>query len=180
MDDKTPQAKLKRVFLALWPNSDVRQQLADVQVQFKPHEARAVIPENLHMTLNFIGSLPVDQIDALARSLDEVHCPPFSMQVNTSGYFSRPKVAWLGLENIPPELRQLEQLTGACVETCVDDYQRMTFRPHITLFRKAKAPVPLNAPLAINWPVNSFALLESKSTPEGVRYLVLKEWPLRA
>ena len=57
------------------------------------------------------------------------------------------------------------------------------YRPHITLLRKASSPAnqdlatalaPPPAPLTL--PVNEFALYESRSTPDGVRYLPLASW----
>lgn len=175
-------SKNKRIFLALWPDELVRQQLFEVQNKLKPEptlqSAKAVIPDNLHMTLHFIGSISPEVLQALQVSLDSVRCKPFEIQVNTVGCFPKPQVVWLGLKNIPPELSELEQQTAACVEQSVENYQRIDYQPHITLFRKAKASMEQADFSEINWPVKSFALMESKSHAEGVRYHVLKEWLL--
>ena len=168
----------KRIFLALWPDEVTRQQLFDAQKLLKREpilkSAKAVVPNNLHMTLHFIGSISPDVLQALEVSLDAVRCKPFEIQVNTVGCFPKPQVVWLGLKNIPPELSELEQQTAACIE----NYQRITYRPHITLFRKAKISPQSDELAEINWRVNSFALVESKSYPEGVQYYVLKQWLL--
>lgn len=171
-------SKNKRIFLALWPDEEIRQQLVRVQQKLKREpilqSAKAVIPNNLHMTLHFMGSTSPDVLQALEVSLDAVRCKPFDMVVNTTGCFPKPKVVWLGLKNIPPELNELEQQTAACIE----NYQRIDYRPHITLFRKAKISPQPDELVGINWSVKSFALVESKSCPEGVQYHVLKEWLL--
>ncbi|MDH5612718.1 MAG: RNA 2',3'-cyclic phosphodiesterase [Gammaproteobacteria bacterium] len=176
----------KRVFLALWPDEQVRQLLHAYQKKLK-HEpamesalrsARAVIPENLHMTLNFIGSISLEVLQALENALDSVQGKAFDMEVNTVSYFPRPKVLWLGVAQIPLALRVLEQQITAGVQQSVEGYECQSFKPHITLFRKAKSPREFDDRPAIHWPVNSFALVESKTYPEGVKYNVLKQWPL--
>lgn len=179
-DSKT--AEFKRVFLALWPDEVTRQQLFEAQKQLKfeaaLQTARAVMPANLHMTLYFLGLISTDALPALETCLDELHCQPFDMTVSTVGCFPKHRVFWLGLKNIPPELTELEQQTAACVQQCLEDYSQIPYRPHITLFRKAKTTLEWDNLAEIHWPVKSFALVESKTWPDGVRYKVLKEWPL--
>ncbi|MFC1589046.1 RNA 2',3'-cyclic phosphodiesterase [Pseudomonadota bacterium] len=181
-----PAVEYKRIFLALWPDESTRQQLFEAQKKLKhDHElrpalktVRAVIPDNLHITLHFIGSVSTEVVQALEALLDSVQCSPFDMTVNTVGCFPRARVLWLGVKDMPPELKELEQQTAACVQQCVENYQRIPFRAHITLFRKVKAAVKQAEFPEIDWPVKSFALIESKTYPEGVQYSVLKEWPL--
>jgi 2'-5' RNA ligase len=185
MPDMQP-AEHKRIFLALWPDEATRQQLFDAQKKLKLdpelspvlQSARAVIPDNLHITLHFIGSVSPEVLQELEVCLDEVRCQSFEIAVNTSGCFPKPRVFWLGLKHIPPELNELEQQTAACVQQCVEGYRRIPYRPHITLYRKAKTSLELDGLAEINWRVKSFALVESKTYPEGVQYHVLKQWLL--
>ena len=174
--------KDKRIFLALWPDEATRQQLFKIQNELKHEQAlrsaRAINPENLHMTLHFIGSISMETLRALEVSLDSVQSKAFELEVNTVGCFVRPQVFWLGLENIPPELQELEQKTAACVRQCVEAYQGRPYRPHISLFRKAKKLIDSRDWPVLQWPVSSFALVESKTCSEGVQYSVLKEWSL--
>jgi len=182
MVSDSQSAKHKRIFLALWPDELTRQQLLEAQKKLKREtalqSARAVISENLHMTLHFIGSISMKTLQALETSLDSVQCKAFDLNVDSAGCFPKPKVFWLGLKCIPPELEALEQQTAFCIQQCVKDYQVRPYRPHITLFRKAKVLQELEGFTEINWQVKSFALVESKNHPEGVQYLVLKEWLL--
>lgn len=186
MMPESQATEYKRIFLALWPDEVTCQQLFAAQKKLKhDHElrpvlksARALIPENLHITLHFIGSVSTEVVQELEASLDSVQGQPFDMKVNTVGCFPRARVLWLGVKEVPPELKALEQQTASCVLQCVENYQREPFRAHITLFRKVKAVVKQAEITEIDWPVKSFALVESKTYPEGVQYHVLKEWPL--
>jgi 2'-5' RNA ligase len=49
------------------------------------------------------------------------------------------------------------------------------FTPHITLIRKARQPVQVDFKPII-WTTDSFCLAESRSSPEGVEYRVLRRW----
>ena len=183
---ETPTTEYKRVFLALWPDAETRQQLFEAQKKLKNdpelspvlQSARAVIPDNLHITLHFIGSVSTEVVQALEAALDSVQCQSVDMVVDTAACFPRSKVFWLGVKKIPAELKALEQQTASCVQQCVENYQRIPYRPHITLFRKVKTSIRTDQFQAINWQIKSFTLVESKTYPEGVQYHVLKQWPL--
>lgn len=179
---ESPPTEHKRIFLALWPDEVTRQQLFEVQKRLKSdpalQSARAVTAENLHATLHFIGSISIPVLQALEASLDSVQCQSFDMTVSTTGCFPRSRVFWLGLKEIPPKLNELEQQTLVCVQQSIEGYQSIPYRPHITLFRKAKVSQELDVLAEINWRVKSFALVESKSSSEGVQYHVLKQWLL--
>ena len=172
----------KRVFIALMPDRLVREKFAALQQQLGQEKllgtAKAVDRNNLHMTLHFIGSITIEKLQVLEASLGSVQCKAFDMEVNTVGHFPRPRVLWLGLGRIPSALMELEQQAVVCIQQCLEGYQHMPYRPHITLFRKVKQPSETSDCSVIHWSVKSFALVESKTCPDGVRYSVLKEWPL--
>jgi 2'-5' RNA ligase len=69
------------------------------------------------------------------------------------------------------------QLRDGAIE-CGVQMDMRPYNAHVTLMRKI-----LKAPdgLAINpftWAARRFVLIESITRPEGVRYEVIKEWPL--
>lgn len=176
----------KRIFLALWPDDETRAQLHAYQQKLKGdpslhtalQQGRAVNPDNLHMTLHFIGSVSSEVLQNLTSVLDLVQGNAFEMEVDTAGYFPRPRVLWLGVSQVPPVLPALVQQTAICVQQCIEAYEFQSFQAHITLFRKVRNPGELAQLPAIRWPVNSFALVESKTLPEGVQYEVLRSWSL--
>ena len=65
----------KRLFLALWPDDDVRNQLSAV-LKSAGHPILSggtpVKPENLHMTLLFLGDVSESESVNLVASLDNV------------------------------------------------------------------------------------------------------------
>ena len=155
-----------------------------------PSRAVAVAPENLHMTLLFLGNLTQTQCDnlILATTADRLgeQLTPFNVTLCRSGLFPSAKVAWLGPATAPAPLTQLEQQLRALVSELGLAVEPRPYRPHITLLRKASLPAnqdlatalaPPPAPLTL--PVNEFALYESRSTPNGVRYLPLANWQIK-
>ena len=163
--------------------------LADQKAK-APSRAVAVAPENLHMTLLFLGNLTQAQCDNLILATTAARLgaqlSPFSVTLCRSGLFPSAKVAWLGPATTPEPLTRLEQQLRALVSELGLAVEPRPYRPHITLLRKTSSPAnqdlatalaPPPAPLTL--PVNEFALYESRSTPDGVRYLPLASWQIK-
>ena len=51
-------------------------------------------------------------------------------------------------------------------------------RQYATLARKARRARLPDSIEPIQWPISSFALVESKTLPTGAEYSVLRTWPL--
>ena len=152
-----------------------------------PSRAVAVAPENLHMTLLFLGNLTQAQCDALIQATTAARqcepLAPFSVTLCRSGLFPNARVAWLGPETTPAPLTRLEQQLRELVSKLDLTVEPRPYRPHLTLLRKASLPphrdvasafAPPPQPLTL--PVNDFSLYESRSTRDGVRYLPLASW----
>lgn len=163
----------RRLFFALWPDAEVRQRLA----QTAQHWTRQPVPEaNLHMTLAFLGACSAQQQDCLGNAAGTVLGAPFELQLNYLGNWSRTQ--WLGTSHIPAALLQLVDHLRQALEPCAVKIEKRHFVPHVTLSRKEKNPQTQAGLEAIPWRVDSFVLAESLSTPDGVRYAVLRRWPL--
>jgi 2'-5' RNA ligase len=66
--------------------------------------------------------------------------------------------------------------TGANPEACHQEHA--TFRPHVTLVRDVARGPAAAAVTPVQWPVESFALVESQVGQRGSQYSVLDEWSL--
>ena len=141
---------------------------------------RPVARDNLHLTLCFLGDVAEPQITALCAQLDSVDFPAFELQLQTPGYFKRPRIAWLGLKQAAPALAQLVGQLNTIVSDVLPGYryQQGSFIAHVSLFRHASGVPECEKPDLIRWPVTGFALVESISSPGAVAYRVLQRWPL--
>jgi 2'-5' RNA ligase len=98
---------------------------------------------NLHLTLKFLGNVPVSEIpkvsDAVARAVTAIK--PFAITVAGCGVFppkGRPNVLWLGVENRTSELNGLyRQIEDECSKAGFAREQR-TLHPHLTIARLRK------------------------------------------
>jgi 2'-5' RNA ligase len=168
----------QRLFFALWPDSRVRENLEGYFPLLRGCGGRKVPPQNLHITLAFLGSVDANTRDCLIAAADEIELPSFAMQLDQLGFWRRPQVVWLGSEELPPELADLVGALKKAMLTCGLEPESRPFRIHLTLMRKAhRGPREQNIP-RLDWPVEHFALVASETRPEGASYQVLKSWEL--
>ena len=138
-----------------------------------------VSAENLHLTLLFLGNQPMSQIPLLSqqaeRVLDAQATAPFAIQLDHLGLFAKAKVAWMAPSQPPEPLLRLEAELRAALAAVGIGVEDRPYRPHVTLLRKATrllagtvTPITLQA--------TALHLYESRSTPDGVRYIQLASW----
>lgn len=100
---------------------------------------RWVQPDQVHLTLKFIGETPAERVDELCEALDEVagRFRPFALRFGPIGAFPsprRPRVVWLGVE-ATPELRFIkDDLERRLADLGVEREMR-PYQPHVTLGR---------------------------------------------
>jgi len=92
-----------RTFIAITIPEDVRRKLVEAQDALRRTGAdfKWVEPENLHLTVKFLGGVPSDRLPAVVRALQQAATgiPPFSVSLEGIGAFpdmSRPRVIWAG------------------------------------------------------------------------------------
>jgi 2'-5' RNA ligase len=170
-----------RLFFALWPDEAVRQALVGISRQLAvPPGAKRVIPDNLHLTLAFIGTQGPGVQACLEQQAAAIHLPPFTLHFDQPGFFAKPQVVWLGDKNPPEPLLQLAQALKQAQLQCGLEPEARPFQTHLTLLRKVRhAPEPFQ-PAPVTWPVKEFVLVASETLPEGAHYRVLRRFPLRS
>ena len=96
-------------------------------------------PDQVHLTLKFIGEVPNSEVEAISSALGEVagKFRPFEMRFGSIGAFPsprRPRVVWLGVEPTP-ELRFIkDDLERRLAELNIPREER-PYQPHVTLGR---------------------------------------------
>lgn len=168
------QEEADRVFLALWPDEQARAQAAAQRIQVR---GRHVPEDNLHVTLLFIGMLTAERRTTLEAALAQVEGESFEITLDRREV-TRRGIAWLGMTEVPPELRRLHAAVSATCEALGIELERRPLRPHMTLARRARPQRPVIIE-PISWAVHEFALVRSLRGEEGVRYQNVGRWPLR-
>ncbi len=125
-----------RLFVALTLPGVVRRELADAMRALEG--VRWAPPENLHLTLRFIGDCDAAKRDAMIESLARVRVEPFVLPVEGLGVFpSRgpAKVIWAGLGRAHTRLFQLRKQVDEALLAVDMTIEVQSFQPHITLGR---------------------------------------------
>ena len=177
---------MQRLFVAITLPDIVRQFLIERQTELSG--VRWTSPDNLHLTLRFIGEVPQAKVSAIKASLRTISGNAFFIQVKGLGYFDkRPQaVVWAGIEESAPLATLKNQVdealtlhTGLIMPGC-------RFSPHITLGRvKQASRAALRTFIAKHgdavvaaFRVDSFTLFSSVLAPDGAVHTVEEQYPL--
>lgn len=172
-------AKPLRVFLALFPNKSVQAQLAHQAKLLEPIcGGRLVKIQHIHLTLLFLGNIAVHQIESVQQAMSNILAKKFELNLEEIGYWKQNQVVYIRAKKFPVELFFLmNALRNTLLETGFS-FDNHTYKPHVTLIRKAIRPVKINLNNPIQWQVNEWFLIQSKQTDNGIDYLSLGEWRL--
>jgi 2'-5' RNA ligase len=182
----------RRLFFALWPDETMRAAFVHATHKAVRSSGGRPIPEhNLHITLVFLGSVAESRIADLRAIASRAALT--SMQAAPD-------------EGLPPQLIfdriEVWKKSGVLVATAsakshagqgpvdalVEVLQRETvasgftpdlkpYRPHITLARKVAHESHEGTLRPLLWRFTEFALVESRTDPEGPVYTVLYSFP---
>jgi len=175
--DTTAAAAVKRhrLFFALVPNQQVRRQAAAVQKQLAGN-GRAVRPANLHVTLAFLGMQNASVIPEVCGVASGLSFPRCRVRLDHLGQFGRGRVLWLGAESLPAPLLEFQQTLVQGLTAAGIGHDPKPWKFHLTLYRRLrKAPTTLG-PVAIEWDLDAFELIESVGSKNGVEYHSLARW----
>ena len=104
-----------------------------------------VEPENLHLTLAFLGEVDVLEIPELCETVRQSvgDYEPFDIEVRGVGAFPdlrRPRTVWIGVENGAEEMIALHGSLEKGLTKLGYRAEKRRFRPHLTLGRVRNAP----------------------------------------
>lgn len=148
-------------------------------------------PRQVHLTLHFFGPIAAREIDLIDISAKRVASlfPPLSFTIGPVGGFpslERPDIIWLGVNEKTGCLLSLQKAIQGEVRTLGFRVETRSFAPHATVGRVKRKRVDLS-PLLIKRSfeydgpeknADHFVLYQSHCLPEGVRYEILKTYPL--
>jgi 2'-5' RNA ligase len=185
-----------RTFLALPLPEDIKQGLARLQVALSPAVPafRWTKPDQMHLTLAFLGDVADDRLKPLGAAVLDAASPfaPLTLGVATLGAFpsaSRPRVLWAGLEGPGLEaLHDLQRAVAAAARAAGAPPADGRFTPHLTLgrLRPDRGRPPDLRPLLDRhaaWSAGTFAadevrVVASALAPQGPSYTLLARAPL--
>jgi RNA 2',3'-cyclic 3'-phosphodiesterase len=130
-----------RLFLALWPDAPVLEQLVTLADSWAwPEQARRTAPAKLHVTLHFIGNVPAARLPDLRAGL-EVEWSGCDLAFDRATVWPG-GIAVLEASRVPAPLAQLHADLAEELRELGLPVESRPYRPHVTLARKAFAARP--------------------------------------
>ncbi|GJF30539.1 RNA 2',3'-cyclic phosphodiesterase [Kitasatospora sp. NE20-6] len=189
MDDH-PEPSTLRVFVALAPPDDAKDELAHV---LQPAYAR--YPrlrwnriEDWHITLAFLGELPSTAVPLLRSALAgrAASHPALQLALRGGGHFDE-RLLWSGIDGDLEGLHLLATDVRHLVGSCGIEFRDRPLRPHLTLAR-ARRDDPVGVPQAAAglagfvgrpWQAERLHLVGSNTGrgPGPIRYRDIEAWP---
>jgi 2'-5' RNA ligase len=187
-----------RVFIAIDIGEEIRKALGDLQselqrkVDAKKGDLKWVKPENIHLTLKFLGEIKDEQVVDACNAVKDVagRYDRFELDIETVGSFGgkNARVLWVGVcrggNNLLPLQKELEQQLASAGWPP----EAREFTGHLTLcrLRSPKAGTKLAA-IAEDYKdlklgtmlADSISVYQSQLTPAGPIYTVLGNYRLK-
>ena len=181
--------KAIRTFVAVCLDAELRSRISAIQERVKKlaPNVKWVAPENLHVTLKFLGNVREDRVARAQAAIDEVarEFAAFDLSVSGLGVFPsamRPRVVWVGVEEGREQLVALAKAVEDRLVKAGFEKEEKPFKSHITIGRvKEGRPVGdltdglagIDAGEIGRQRVDGVVVMESMLRPEGPEYTPL-------
>lgn len=178
-----------RLFVAVFPPPEIREQaLKKICALVPSSSVRWSKPQNVHLTLKFLGNAPEEARSGIENVLEEIRKrhAPFEIELTAPGGFPsarRAKVIWAGVGAGHEELRALAEDVDGSLAIAGFETESRPYTPHLTLGRASDRPVPLPASsamanMSLRFRIERLDLVLSTLTNRGARYEILSSHQL--
>ncbi|MFC1490249.1 RNA 2',3'-cyclic phosphodiesterase [Candidatus Latescibacterota bacterium] len=184
-----------RTFIAVEIPAEVKEKIGlyvdSMQNSFQ--NVKWVAPENLHLTLKFLGEVKEDDVESLVECMKPIFSEfrSFELALEHTGFFPtsvNPRVIWIGSDGGADILLDIFQELEHCLESIGIDREARMFSPHLTIGRVKRnnkqsdqsvvnVDIPEFEP--VSFTVGNIALIKSTLTPQGPIYEKLFEGKLK-
>jgi 2'-5' RNA ligase len=183
-----------RAFVAIELSEEALEELERLQKKLKekvpPDAVRWVRPQSIHLTLQFLGDVEPDRVEAIAGALREIcrDWKPFTFEMKELGVFPnprQPRVVWVGIVEPSGALASLQKRVTEALMPLGFEPEKRPFTPHLTLGRASRYAnrralaeagelvTRFEAGSLGRIPVNRIVLMQSDLKPSGAVYTPL-------
>lgn len=159
-----------RLFIALPMNEEAAQTAAELQASLRRAgvSGRWSRPENLHITMAFLGEQPPAALAAASEAMTELCALPAPFTLDRLEVFQSSEVLCLAPSN-DRAIRAAAEELAAALRGRGFRLEERRFRAHLTLCRRVKLPLPAELPqlLPVCSRMDELVLFESHR-PAGV------------
>jgi len=177
---------MTRAFISIDIPEKIRKDILKIQKQLPEFYGKLTEPENLHLTLKFLGEVDEEKIEKVKLNLIEIKYGRFETEVEYLGFFDNIKRGkkygpiWLHLTNCEGLQKKIDESLGDIFPS------EKRFMSHLTIARVkslddkkyfleglGKIKIP-----KIKFGVDNFMLKKSILKPEGPVYETIEEYKL--
>lgn len=190
MNEQTQTATI-RVFIALAPPDPAKEELVrELRPAYETHpHMRWNRVEDWHITLAFLGELPLETVALLRSPLAGVAAahPPPRLALRGGGDFDD-RVLWTGIDGDVDKLAELAAAVRTAVRGCGIAFEDRPLRPHLTLARARRGDLSSVAEIAAGlagftgrpWAAERLHLVGSNAARSSgpIHYRDITAWPL--
>jgi RNA 2',3'-cyclic 3'-phosphodiesterase len=127
---------MKRLFVSIELSRSVTQTLSELDPHLRG--VRWLAPEQMHLTLSFLGNVLEDVEEKLKANLAAIEWKAFFLPLTGFGAFpgkGRPNVIWIGVGSGHPHLFQLHKRVQEAALAAGLEPDLRSFHPHVTVAR---------------------------------------------
>jgi 2'-5' RNA ligase len=197
MADDSSTEKL-RLFIAVPIPEPVRDEIIRVQREMQLLARRGAVrwtrPDQFHLTLRFLGDVPVADLEQLKESVNAVcrSARPLRLRAEGIGFFPNPhspRVVWVGIDDKEGLLVDLQKRIETAVRPFTAEPGTENFAGHVTLGRLKNLKPPDARKLAAHaqtvedrmfgeWTADKIEIIRSELSPAGARHTTLAAFRL--
>lgn len=181
-----------RTFVCLELPPLARDRLAATQERLRESGARVgwVRPENIHLTLKFLGSVPTERLREVVQAMQRAALPPppVTLELTELGCFPNrraPRIIWAGLKQLPEELKNLHLRVENELVAAGFPAESRPFSPHFTLgrvrsgrsIRKLLSAMGAERLEPLRFEVKEIVVMGSQLHPSGALYTPISRIP---
>ncbi len=126
-----------RLFIAIDICEELVNKIIPVQNEIKGYPGvKTVEPENLHITLKFLGEVPRPNLDSIKNALSDVKFNKFEISLKGIGFFptsSNPRVIWIGVSKGEEKITELAKIVDKKMKKF--GFKSDEFKAHVTIAR---------------------------------------------
>jgi len=184
-----------RTFIAVTISSEVREKIRQIQAEFKKGDpdVKWVEPENLHLTLKFLGEVGEEKLSAVIEKTKLGLSGIFNFKVHLSGLGSfpnlrSPRVVWVSVSQGKDELKKLSERIEENLSHLGFPKEKREFSAHLTIGRvrspRKREKLVRKIEELENSDVGEFSVdkvlvMESQLSPKGPTYRIIEEVDLK-
>jgi len=172
-----------RAFVSINIPENIQKQILKIQTHLPEFLGKKTEPENLHLTLKFLGEISDEKVVEIRERLRKVRYNNYQTYLGYSGFFDNQKygVVWLYL----PNCEGLQKILDETIYE-VGFEKESRFMSHLTIARVKKISdkekfieeiKQIKIP-KISFQVNKFYLMKSESCGDERKYSIIEEYNL--